>query len=67
LAPCSNSRAGPLPLCLTPPWWPYLALALLPGPAAQLLPGRAPLLAFSVMLVYLLILRITSPVRRQSA
>lgn len=45
----------------------YLALALLPGAVAELLPHRAPLLAFSVMLVYLFILRITSPVRRQSA
>lgn len=45
----------------------YLTLALLPGAVAELLPDAAPLLAFSAVLVYLFILRITSPLRRRSA
>lgn len=45
----------------------YLALALLPGVAAELLPQKAPLLAFSGALVYLFVVRITSPLRRLSA
>ncbi|MFN4089548.1 MAG: MraY family glycosyltransferase [Alphaproteobacteria bacterium] len=45
----------------------YLALALLPGFAAEAAPEAAPLLAFSMMLLYLFVLRITSPARRRSA
>lgn len=45
----------------------YLALALVPGVMAELVPTAAPLFAFSVLLVYLLVLRITSPARRATA
>ncbi len=45
----------------------YLALALLPGMMAELVPTAAPLFACSVLLVYLLVLRITSPSRQVQA